>query len=490
MRVAFVSSEVSPFSKTGGLADVSQALPAALAALGHEVVVFSPLYRGAVAALARLQLRTEDESGPTLWIGDEQHPVHYRSVQRDGCRYVFVADDAFYDRATLYVDATGADYGDNAARFAYLCRAALEYWLGHGQAPDIFHLNDWPTALIAVYLHTLYRHPLLAAARSVFTVHNLAYQGRFAPPQLYATGLDWSVFHPGALEYYGVLNWMKGALIFADALTTVSPTYAEEIQRPEFGHGFDGLLRDLRGKLTGILNGIDTALWNPAADRLLPATFTAEDLRGKAACKRALQQRLGLPPRDDAFLLGAISRFDGQKGIPLIADATRSVAPLPVQLAVLGYGDVGLEQRMRWHAGSYPQQVAVTIGFDEALAHLIEAGADAFLMPSAYEPSGLSQMYSQRYGTVPIVHATGGLRDTVMDYTPARLATGTASGFAFDIFDAAHLAEAVLRAWRLYAHAADEWQRLQRQCMALDHSWVKSARQYVELYEQLTGGRT
>jgi starch synthase len=285
-----------------------------------------------------------------------------------------------------------------------------------------------------------------------------------------------------------MLNLLKGGLVFADALTTVSPSYAEEIQLPTSGYGLDGVVRAARDKLTGILNGIDTSTWDPATDALLPARFHAGDLSGKATCKRALQARLGLPARADAFLLGAVSRFDVQKGIPLIADAVRTLAPLPVQLAVLGSGDPDLERRMRALAAAYPRQVAVTVGFDEAFAHLIEAGADAFLMPSAYEPCGLNQMYSQRYGTVPIVHATGGLKDTVADATPLRLAAGTASGFAFDHFDAAHLAEAILRAWRLYADAPQAWRALQRSCMAIDHSWAKSAQAYADLYARLPRG--
>lgn len=487
MRLAFVTSEVAPFSKTGGLADVSDALPAALAALGLEVAVFSPLYRSAAATIERLELVAEETTGPTLWVGDERHTARYRTVTREGCRFVFVVDDAFYDRPGLYVGGNGVDYADNVARSAFLCRAVLEYCRSRAPAPDVFHLNDWQTALAPVYLKTLYRHPELAAARSVFTVHNLAYQGRCGAEQLYATGLDWGVFHMGGLEFYGRLNLLKGGLVFADAITTVSPSYAEEIQLPAFGHGLDGVLRAARDRLTGILNGIDTRRWDPATDPLLPARYDAAHLRAKAVCKRALQERAGLPVRADAFLLGAVSRFDVQKGIPLIADAMRIAAPLPVQLVTLGSGDAALEQRMRALAAAFPRQVAVIVGFDEDLAHLIVAGADAFLMPSAYEPCGLSQMYSQRYGTVPIVHATGGLKDTVTDYTAERLAAGTASGFCFSLFDAAHLADAILRAWRLYSGAPQAWQRLQACCMALDHSWSTSARAYVGLYERLMG---
>ena len=486
MRIVFVTSEISPFSKTGGLADVSDALPVALAELGLDVTVISPLYRGAAATLARLELRGEETTGPTLWIGDARHTVRYRSVTRGGCRLIFVANDAFYDRPNLYVDAQDVDYPDNVARFAFLCRAALEHELARGQPPAIFHLNDWQTALVPVYLQTIYRRTILAASRSVFTLHNLGYQGRAAAPQLYATGLDWGVFHPGALEFYGGLNLVKGGLIFADAITTVSPTYAQEIQLPAFGHGLDGVLRDVRGKLVGILNGVDTQRWDPVTDPSLPAHYDADDLAGKARCKAALQERMRLPARADAFLFGTVSRFDAQKGIPLIVEAIRIIAPLPVQLVALGSGDPVLEQQLRALAAAYPQQVAVTIGFDEGLAHLIEAGADAFVMPSAYEPCGLNQMYSQRYATVPIVHATGGLKDTVVNVTPASLAAGTASGFSFSPFDAAHLSEAMLRAWRLYSSERQSWRALQRLCMGLDHSWTKSAHAYRDLYQRVT----
>jgi starch synthase len=486
VRVVFVTSEISPFSKTGGLADVSEALPVALAGLGLDVVVISPLYRGTKTVLQKLDVRGEDSEGPTLWIGDERHTVRYRSLTRDGCRLVFVVNDAFYDRPGLYGDPGAGDYGDSVARFAFLCRAALEHELARDKPADVFHPNDWQAALVPVYLHTIYSRTVLAAARSVFTLHNLGYQGRAAASQLYATGLDWSVFHPGALEYYGSLNLLKGGLVFADAITTVSPSYAEEIQQPAFGHGLDGVLRAQHGKLTGILNGIDTARWNPASDPLIAARYGPATLDDKALCKAALQQRMGLPVRGDAMLFGTVSRFDVQKGIPLIAEAVRTLSPLPVQLAVLGSGDPGLEQQLRALAAAYPQQVAVIIGFDDGLAHQIEAGVDAFLMPSAYEPCGLNQMYSQRYGTVPIVHATGGLKDTVVDCTPQHLADGSASGFSFTTFDAAHLAEAMLRAWRLRGDQPDAWRALQRACMALDHSWSRSAADYRDLYRRIT----
>ncbi len=480
MRVTFVTSEVHPFSQTGGLADVSEALPAALAALGCEVTVVSPLYRGAAGELATAGPAADITAGPRLSVGGIEQPLRYRSLTRHACRYVFVEHDGYYARPTLYVDARGADYADNLARYAFLCRAALAY--ARREPPDIIHCNDWQTALIPVYVRAAAPR---ARARTLLTVHNLAYQGRFAASELSATGLDPSWFHIGGLEFYGGLNLLKGGVLFSDAVTAVSPTYAEEIQTPAAGWGLDGVLRSVRDRVRGILNGIDVARWNPAADVHLAAPFDVNRLAGKAVCKRALQQRSGLPVDPDAFLLAAISRFDWQKGIPLIADAFRLVAPLDVQLVLLGSGASDIEAQARALAQAYPTQVAVTVGFDEGLAHQIEAGADAFVMPSVYEPCGLNQMYSQRYGTVPIVHATGGLKDTVVDYTPARLAAGQASGFRFDTFDAAHLAEAILRAWRLYRTAPRTWRRLMRDCMRLDHSWLGSARAYLALYEEL-----
>ncbi|MDX2169418.1 MAG: glycogen synthase GlgA [Deltaproteobacteria bacterium] len=484
MRVLFVTSEITPFSKTGGLADVSEALPAALAGLGCEVSVVSPLYRGAAAALERLALPVETCDAPPVPIAGIPHPLQFRVVQRGGCALVFAVHDGFYDRRGLYGVPGGGDYGDNVARFTFLCRAALAWGTARG-GTDILHANDWQTALSMAYLRAGFGGAPFAGARGVFTVHNLVYQGHAAAREILTTGLDWSWFHPGALEYYGGLNLMKAGLVFADALTTVSPTYAIEIQSPAAGNGLDGVLRAAGPRLHGILNGIDTSAWNPATDPHLPARFEVDDLSGKAACKQALQSASGLPLAPEALLLAAIGRFDWQKGMPLICDAFRRVAPLGAQLVILGSGDPGIEGAVRELARAYPRQVAATIGFDEGLAHRIEAGADAFLMPSAYEPCGLNQMYSQRYGTVPIVHATGGLKDTVVDHDAARAAGRVGSGFSFTTFDGAHLAEAMLRAWRLYTHAPDEWRSLQRACMRLDHSWANSAREYLALYESV-----
>jgi len=427
----------------------------------------------------------ETHDGPAVAIAGLPHALRFHTVERAGCRLVFVAHRDFYDRPGLYADPGGGDYGDSVARFAFLSRAALA-WAGEHGGADVLHANDWQTALAPVYLRAGVAWTGLAATRSVFTIHNLAYQGHAPAHELLTAGLDQSWFHPGALEYYGGLNLLKGGLVCADAITTVSPSYAEEIQTPAAGHGLDGVLRGAIERLRGILNGIDVAHWNPASDAHLPAHFDADHLDGKAVCKRALQAEFGLPVAPDVMLLAAIGRFDWQKGMPLICDAFRLAAPLGAQLVVLGAGDVGIEAAVRALAARYPRQVAVRVGFDEALAHRIEAGADAFLMPSAYEPCGLNQLYSQRYGTPPIVHATGGLKDTVIDCDAARAAGGIGSGFTFTVYDAAHLAEATLRGWRLYRHQPDAWRALQRACMRLDHSWARRAAAYLSLYRELT----
>jgi starch synthase len=484
MRIAFVTSEVVPFSKTGGLADVSAALPRALSELGAQVTLFTPLYRTTAQRLAELGIATDIKRLPhTIPIGTQPRTLAYRTCEVDGIHYVFIVEDAFYDRPQLYVDEYGNGYGDGAARFAFFCRAVLEYCLRLEAHPEIFHSNDWQSALLSAYLRTLYRDSPLSAARSVFTIHNIGYQGTFPADHILATGLGWDLFHPEALEFYGKLSLLKGGIIFADAVTTVSPTYAEEIQTIEGGWGLDGLLRANAHKVSGVLNGIDYSLWNPSTDPFLPATYDRDDLAGKATCKRALQERMGLPPRADCMLLGIVSRLDYQKGALLILEGLHRLLDLDLQLVLLGSGERSVEDGCRSLALIHPDSVAVHIGFDDALAHQVEAGADVFLMPSLYEPCGLNQMYSQRYGTIPIVREIGGLKDTVVDFTYERFATGAASGFSFHSFDVDSLLRAVRRAARVYFHDRSTWDALIRHVMRLDHSWARSARQYLRLYE-------
>jgi starch synthase len=490
MRIAFITPELYPFSKTGGLADVSRALAAALARQGVEVTVFTPFHRSVLEYCEQHELLWQESVLPEmLWIGDELHPAAFRALEQDGVRIVFVCNSAFFDRPHPYLDEDERDYADNIQRFAFFCRAVLEYCIADGVAPDVFHAHDWQSALIPVYLKTTYNRGCLAGAHTLFTVHNLGYQGLFEADQLHATGLGWGVFTQEALEYFGRLNLLKGGIVFADAVNAVSPSYAKEIQTAEYGKGLHGVLVAHRHKLSGILNGVDSEVWNPATDRHLPAPYSARALSGKAKCKRELQRTLGLPQRPDALLLGVVSRFDAQKGIELVSQAFPMVATLDVQLAILGDGDDGLEAGVQALAAAFPQQVAVRLGYDEALAHLIEAGADAFLMPSAYEPCGLNQMYSQLYGTAPIVRETGGLKDTVANATANRLAEGTASGFTFRQYDAAKLADTIRRAARMFHNARETWRALIKSMMKLDYSWEHSARAYVKLYGQLAPER-
>jgi starch synthase len=490
MRVAVVTSEVVPFSKTGGLADVSRALPRELAQTGHRVTVFTPYYKSCQDWFNQHGPESEYRELPYgVWIGSDELPLRYISMEAAGVEYVFVISPELFLRDHLYLEHGKHDYPDNVSRFSFFSRAVLEYALSRGIEYDVFHANDWQSALVPVYLKTLYDRPQLQTARSLLTIHNLGYQGLFPKEQIFATGLGWEHFNAEELEFYDNLNLLKGGIVFADAVNTVSPHYASEIQTPEYGAGLDGVLRAHRSKLSGILNGIDNSLWDPQSDQHTPDKFSAESLAGKRNCKKLLQREFGLPLRTSSLLLGVISRLDVQKGIDLIIDAFKRVAELDIQLVLLGSGSPLLEEQLMELARSYTGQIGLQLGFNEPLAHRIIAGADAFLMPSRYEPCGLTQMYAHRYGTVPIVHETGGLKDTVTNYTPKRLKKHTASGFTFRVTEGRKLADAIRRAAKLYFTERRKWNKLQRSIMALDHSWQASAAQYTALYEALSGAR-
>jgi starch synthase len=478
MRVCMLASEAFPYAKTGGLADVLAALPEALIGLGVEVTVMLPGYREA--------LRT---AGATERLGRVRAAVASRLEPADvvrvtGARVPTLMLDAprYFDRDGLYGSGVG-DFPDNAERFTFFCRAALEWLRTLASPPDVLHCHDWQAALAPAMLRaTAALYPELRRMRLVQTIHNLAYQGRFRAENWHLLNLDARYFTRETLEFYGDINFLKAGLVFADVLTTVSPRYAREIQTPELGEGLDGVLRARAGRLRGIVNGIDYRAWNPAIDQALPARYDIGDLGGKARCKADLQATLGLQPDAAAPLLAVVSRLAWQKGIDVVLDA----APLLVeqsaaQLVALGNGDPHLEHRMRLLAEQFPGRVAVRTGMDEALAHRIVAGADLFLMPSRYEPCGLSQLYSLRYGTVPVVHATGGLDDTVAEFDPA---TGEGTGFKFspDSPDALH--EAVQRALAVRRDPA-AWTRIQERGMREDFSWEQSARAYRNLYGAL-----
>ena len=481
IAVLFAASECAPLIKTGGLADVAGALPAALRQLGIDARVLLPGY-----APVREATRGGRDLGAVAAIPECGLTHLVEAALPNGVPLIVVEDRKLYDRhGGPYQSETGEDWPDNPLRFGLLSRVAA-ILAGPSSPlawrPDVLHCNDWQTGLAPAYAHFGAQLPKRCA--TVFTIHNLAYQGAWPPEWVARLGLPAESFSSDGIEFHGRVSFLKAALYYADAITTVSPTYAREIQNEALGFGFNGLLRWRHDVLSGILNGIDTREWNPATDPLLPRRYDASTLELKAENKRALQQLVGLGVDPEAPLLGVVSRLVWQKGSDLLADIVEAAIALPAQLVVLGTGDAALEQRFSQLAERNPDRVAVRIGFDNALAHLIEAGADAFLMPSRFEPSGLNQMYSQRYGTPPVVHATGGLVDSVIDCRSETLADGTATGFAFTEPEAAAFLAAVRRAVELY-HRRDDWRALQRNGMARDFGWENAARQYAAIYRTL-----
>ncbi len=470
MKTLFVASEVYPLMKTGGLGDVCGSLPPALKQLGCDVRVLMPGYRDALAGAGKLKTISQ------LGLPRLQAPVLLREGRLPGTdlRVWFVDFAPAYGRAgNPYHDDHGNAWADNAARFALLARVA--YALALEQAgihwrPDIVHCHDWQTGLIPALLAPEPQRPA-----TVFTIHNLAYQGLFPRQTLTALGLPESLWSPEALEFHGQLSFIKGGLAFADRITTVSPTYAREIQTPEYGHGLDGLLRHRAKHLVGILNGIDETTWNPARDKELAATYSPRRLAGKARNKSGLQRELGLTRKADTLLIGMVGRMVYQKGVDLVVAALPKLMQQGIQLAIIGTGEPKLERALREAAASYPGQCTVKVGYDEVLAHRIVAGADAFLMPSRFEPCGLSQLYSLRYGTVPIVRRVGGLADTVVDGK-----TGIVIGTA----DAPSLIAAVARTLTLYRNRG-AWRKLMATGMRQDFSWHHSAQEYLQLYRDL-----
>ena len=474
-----IGSEAQPFSKTGGLADVLGALPQALARLGCDVTLVVPRYRGSDAGtlVERFELR----------VGGVIASIGLHEAQLGGARVVLVDEPSLYDRDQLYA-GDGGDYPDNPRRFAVLVRAAFEFALRRNVRPTIVHAHDWQAGLAPVYLKTLFAgHRLLAGVPAIFTIHNMAYQGLFQPDWLPRLDLPWSLFGIEQLEYWARMSFLKGGINFADVITTVSPQYAKEIQTPVFGAGFDGVLRRRSSDLVGILNGIDTSEWDPAHDPSLPEPFAADDLSGKAAAKAAVLREYGLPAGEAAGkrpLIGMISRMVDQKGLDLIAALAGELGSMEASFVVLGTGDARYQDLWRDLAAEYPDRIAARIGFDERLAHLIEGGADMFLMPSRFEPCGLNQMYSLRYGTVPIVRRVGGLADTVVDHA-APAGPLRPNGFVFDDYTPDALLETLRRALAVFPDRG-AWRALQAAGMAEDHSWDRSAGEYVKIYDWAT----
>lgn len=463
-----VASEAAPFAKTGGLSDVLGALPRALTELGHQVAVLIPRY----AQTRPFAMRRIWGDLPVTLDGVTYRPSLFQSEESEG--FLFLDYPEFYDRDGLYGNAAG-DFPDNALRFALLARAAFEV-ARYVFAPEVLHCHDWQSGLAPLYLKRLAYDPTFYGLKTVLTIHNLGYPGLFPPSVLPEIGLDASVFTPQGIEFWGQVNYLKAGIVYSDALMTVSRKYAKEIQTPEYGFGLDGLLRERASVLFGILNGADYERWNPETDPLIPANYSAKDLSGKQVCKLELLREFGLPEAaEDKPLIGIVSRFTSQKGADLIAEAAADFfASEDAYLVALGNGDPGYEELFRDLAASFPDRVAVYIGYDDAMAHRIEAGADIFLMPSRYEPCGLNQIYSLRYGTVPVVRATGGLDDTIESET----------GFKFQEYTSAAMLVALKAALAAFGDRK-RWKKMMLAGMSRDFSWGAAAVQYSALYESL-----
>ena len=473
MRVLFVSSEGLPYSKTGGLADVVEALPKALAEGGHEVAVLLPRYRGNKAG-GTIAPSITVPMGTTL-----RFPAILEGQTIAGVRYFLVDDAEYFDRDQLYGDKSG-DYKDNAERFAEFSRAAIEFakrvWL-----PDVIHCHDWQAALVPLLLRTQHADdPVVRSLPVVFTIHNLAYQGLFPYVVLRNIGLPDTLFTMDRLEFYGKVKFQQGGLIYSDYLTTESRRYANEIQTAEYGCGLEGVIRNRGERLIGILNGVDYSIWSPEIDIFIPQHYSAQNLEGKKVCKKALLEGFGLPADHlERPLVGIISRFVDQKGFDLIAEVAAEFMKEDVTLVALGTGLPQYEKLFKELAEKYPSRLGLKIGYDNALAHRIEAGSDMFLMPSQYEPCGLNQIYSLKYGTVPVVRATGGLDDTIQNFDPR---TGQGTGFKFEEYLGTALLDCMRRALKAYRDRAS-WRKLQASGMAKDFSWKASAAAYVTVYE-------
>lgn len=481
LQILFCASEVSPFAKTGGLADVTGALPASLRKLGCDVRIFMPLYRCVRDKVSSLELLVDDLVIP---VGIHDYHVHiWESRTETDIPIYFLEKDELYDRSFIYGSPVRGDYEDNAERFIAFSQATQRLCAALGWNPSIFHLHDWQTGLIAPYFQYIWRYnPSLVRSGTVFTIHNIAYQGLFPSAFFGLTQLPPTTFTLQGFEFWGQVSFLKAGLVYSDFLTTVSPSYSREIQTEAFGYGLEGLLRERRDSLAGILNGIDTREWDPATDPMIPANFSAADLSGKKRCKEALFHYLGFPEEHRGRpLIGMISRLATQKGFDLLERILSDLMSLPVNMVILGTGDAPIEANLKEMQDRFPGRLKLLSQFDEAMAHFIEAGADVFLMPSRYEPCGLNQMYSLRYGTIPVVHATGGLEDSVVDVVKAPV-SGT--GFKFYEYEPEAFFEAVRTALEMFERE-DTWRGLIQKAMAQDFSWDRSAREYIAIYESV-----
>jgi starch synthase len=480
IKVLFASSEIAPFAKTGGLADVCEALPKALVSLGVAPTLVLPLYQSVKQGTWKLEKVIE--ALPIRLGADESMATILRGWLTEEIPVFFVQQDEFFDRASLYGTPEG-DYADNAARFSFFSCAVLALTKALDQQWDIIHCHDWQTALIPVYLKTAFSNdPLFGVTKIVLTIHNLGYQGIFPAEDFSRLGLPAQLFAREGLEFWGRVNLLKGGIVFADQVTTVSPTYAKEILTPELGYGLEKVLQAKAGSVIGILDGVDYSIWNPEDDPSLAAHYSRDDLSGKRACKEDLLKRCRLSPYlIERPLLGMTSRLAGQKGIDLICQVIDRVMAQGAGLVILGSGERRYATSLTKMARKYPRQMAAKIVFDEALAHRIEAGCDIYLMPSLYEPCGLSQMYGLKYGTIPVVRRTGGLADTVVE-VDAQKKKGT--GFTFTDYRPDAFWKAIEKAMQCFTDK-ELWRQLMQQAMVQDFSWSRSAGEYLKLYQRL-----
>jgi starch synthase len=484
MHIVFAASECVPYAKTGGLADVVGALPSAVAKLGHKVTVYLPLYRQVQKHLSQPRIAI-----PSLTIPFEYYNRFVATVdggERDGVQYYFIDCPELFDREYLYGSPTG-DYPDNAERFGLFARAVLESTKQLG-VPDVFHVHDWQSSLLPVYLRSSYYFdPALRQAGCLLTIHNAAYQGGFPPQTTERLLLPWDIFTMDKVEQFDQFNFLKGGIVFSDMITTVSRKYAEEIQTAEFGNGLEGTLQRRQSDLRGILNGVDYAHWDPASDGNIAAHYSPENLAGKLECRRDVLHAFGAENvPDETPVIGIVSRFATQKGFDFIAQVAAEIATEEVFIVALGRGEPYYENLLRDLQIRYPDRFSVRVMYDEALAHKVEAGSDIFLMPSRYEPCGLNQIYSLKYGAVPVVRATGGLDDTIVEWD-AEAKTGT--GFKFSGYLAQDFLAALRRALAAFKDK-DSWQILMRNGMEKNYSWTKPSLEYVQCYEEVARRRS
>jgi len=456
MKIVMCASEVVPFAKTGGLADVAGALPLALEKEGQEVIIIMPRYKAIDAAKFSLK---KLKDGVLTGVTGKNIKVY------------FIENEGYFGRDGLYGDKNG-DHKDNLDRFAYYCRKSLDLLKEINFKPEIIHCHDWQSSLVPVFLKTIYaKDPFYQKIRTILTIHNIGYQGLFAKEEFPKLGLDWSLFNMEGLEFYGKVNILKGGMLFSDIINTVSPTYAKEIQTKEFGFGLEGVLDKRRNAVFGILNGLDYNIWNPETDKFIAKNFSSADLTSKAKDKEDLQSFCKFPLKKDVPLFGIVSRLAEQKGFDILAEGIDEICRMNIQMVILGTGDLKYHEVMQSMVAKYPKVISLALKFDDALAHKIYAGSDIFLMPSKYEPCGLGQLISLRYGTIPLVFKTGGLADTV----------NAENGFVFDHYSKIRLVKTIRKATDAFKDKTN-WAKLVEQAMKLDFSWKASAKKYLELY--------